>query len=72
MVNKLLDEFEFDIEKMTLIPSKGGVYEVMAGDTLVYSKRETGRHAEYEEVAEPIRNLVGSSGQPTLNLLDKG
>ena len=60
MVDQLLGEFEHDIGSVTLIPSTGGVYEVIAGDDLVYSKKETGRHAEYEEVAEPIRSLVAS------------
>jgi selenoprotein W-related protein len=59
MVDKLLGEFEHSIGSLTLIPSTGGVYEVMVDDSLVYSKKETGRHAEYEEVAEPIRVLVG-------------
>jgi selenoprotein W-related protein len=58
MVDRLLGEFEHNIGSITLIPSTGGVYEVIAGDSLVYSKKETGRHAEYEEVAEPIRGLV--------------
>ena len=71
MVDKLLGDFEFDIGSITLIPSTGGVYEVMAGDTLVYSKKETGRHAEYEEVADPIRELVGADkAAPTKNLLE--
>jgi selenoprotein W-related protein len=60
MVEKLLGEFEHNIGTLTLIPSTGGVYEVIAGDSLVYSKKETGRHAEYEEVAEPIRGLIGA------------
>jgi selenoprotein W-related protein len=58
MVDRLLGEFEHSIGSITLIPSTGGVYEVIVGDSLVYSKKETGRHAEYEEVAEPIRALV--------------
>ena len=61
MVEKLLGEFEHNIGTLTLIPSTGGVYEVIAGDDLVYSKKETGRHAEYEEVAEPIRTLMAPS-----------
>jgi selenoprotein W-related protein len=59
MVDQLLGEFEYDIDSVKLIPSTGGVYEVMAGDSLVYSKKETGRHAEYQEVAQPIRELLG-------------
>jgi len=58
MVDQLLEEFEHDIEGVTLIPSRGGVFEVEAGDDLVYSKKATGRHAEYDEVAAPIRGLL--------------
>lgn len=58
MVDQLLDEFEHDLDGVTLIPSRGGVFEVEAGDQLVYSKKATGRHAEYEEVAAPIRELL--------------
>jgi selenoprotein W-related protein len=59
MAQGLLDEFEHYIDDFTLIPSKGGVFEVTLGDTLVYSKIETERHAEYEEVAAPIRKILG-------------
>ncbi len=55
MVSQILDEFQFRIAGITLIPSKGGVFEVELGDDLIYSKLETGRHAEYEEVAEQLR-----------------
>ena len=58
MVDELLGEFEHDIEGLTLIPGSGGVYEVVVDGTLVYSKKATGRHAEYEEVALPIRGMV--------------
>ncbi len=61
MAEGLLNEFEFDIDGLTLIPSKGGVFEVTLGETLVYSKIETERHAEYEEVAAPIREILGKS-----------
>lgn len=59
MVQQLLGDFEYDIDSVTLIPSTGGVYEVVAGDSLVFSKKELGRHAEYQEVADPIRQLLG-------------
>jgi selenoprotein W-related protein len=59
MVQNLLEEFEHKIDGVTVIPSRGGVFEVMAGDDLVYSKKATGRHAEYEEdVAIPLRELL--------------
>lgn len=33
-----------------LVASSGGVFEVSRDGRLIYSKRETGRHAEWEEV----------------------
>ncbi len=56
MAEQLLEEFEHQIESLTLIPSKGGVFEVIVDGSLVYSKKATGRHAEYDEVAGPIRD----------------
>lgn len=54
MTEQLFEEFgqAFDV---LLIPSKGGVFEVTVDGDLIYSKLETGRHAEYEEVAQPVR-----------------
>lgn len=58
MVEGLLGEFEHQIENITLIPSKGGVFEVVVDGDLIYSKKETGQHAEYEQVAGPIRERI--------------
>lgn len=57
MTEQLLAEFEESIEEFILIPSQGGVFEVEVDGNLVYSKKATGRHAEYEEVAGPIRTI---------------
>ena len=59
MVAQLLGEFEHKIDSVTLIPSRGGVFEVTADEDLIYSKKATGRHAEYEDVGVPMRELLG-------------
>jgi selenoprotein W-related protein len=46
-----LKKFEPELESITLIPSEGGCYEVKVNDHLVYSKLQTGRHANPGEVA---------------------
>ena len=43
---------------MTLIPSRGGVFEVMLGDDLIYSKKETGRHGEPDEIMAELRSRM--------------
>jgi selenoprotein W-related protein len=55
----LLKEFEPEIAEITLIPSEGGRYEVTVDGKLVYSKLQTGRHAEPGEVVKLIKNLLG-------------
>lgn len=58
MTEQLLADFESEIEELTLIPSDGGVYEVEVDGKLVYSKKQTGRHAEYDEVKRAIQALL--------------
>jgi len=60
MVSKLLEEFEHKIDDITVIPSRGGVFEVLANEDLIYSKLETGEHAEYEDVAGPLRDKLAA------------
>jgi len=60
MVSKLLEEFEHKIDDITVIPSRGGVFEVIANDDLIYSKKATGEHAEYEDVAAPLRDKLAA------------
>jgi selenoprotein W-related protein len=59
MVQAILDKFEHYIESITVIPSRGGVFEVTVGDDLVFSKKELGRHATVDEVIESIDAIVG-------------
>jgi selenoprotein W-related protein len=54
-----LNNYENEIESITLVPSEGGRFEVTVNDKLVYSKLQTGRHAEQGEVVSQIRKLVG-------------
>lgn len=52
------------IETLTLIPSSGGRFEVMANDILVFSKKSIGRHAEPGEVARLLEEKTGVTAQP--------
>jgi selenoprotein W-related protein len=56
MTEQLLEEFEGSIDEFTLIPSGGGVFEIEVDGDLIYSKKATGRHAEYEDAAGPLRS----------------
>lgn len=41
-----------------LIESGGGVFEIEKDGELVYSKKATGRHAEWEEVRERLQETT--------------
>jgi selenoprotein W-related protein len=43
-----------------LVPSRGGVFEVALDDELVFSKKATGRHAEYDEILKELRTKIRS------------
>ena len=64
MVQAILGRFEHYIDDVTVIPSSGGVFEVMVGDKLVFSKKELGRHAEVQEVLEAVDAIVGPVPEP--------
>ena len=59
MAEAILGKFEHYIDDLTLIPSKGGVFEVIVGDELVFSKLALGRHAEIDEVVDAVDAVVG-------------
>lgn len=53
---ELLKEFEFNIKSISMIPSDGGRFEVTVDGKLVYSKLQTGRHANPGEIAGQVRD----------------
>jgi selenoprotein W-related protein len=57
-VVELLAKYEDKIESVKLIPSGGGRFEVTVNGKLVYSKVETGRHAEPGEISGLVSKLV--------------
>ncbi len=53
---QIFEEFgqKYDVR---LIPGSGGVFEVTVDGDLVYSKKASGRHAEYEsDIAPHLRS----------------
>ncbi|MBC8506710.1 MAG: Rdx family protein [Anaerolineales bacterium] len=59
MASALLTEYKGKIQDVSLVPSDGGKFEVKANEKLVYSKIQTGRHAEHEEVLTSVGKLIG-------------
>lgn len=49
---------EFPEAEVGLIPSGGGVFEVTLDDTLLFSKKRLGRHAQPGEILGLIRSRL--------------
>jgi len=47
------------IEQLTLVPSRGGVFEVQIDDDLVFSKKALRRHVEPGELVHLLDERVG-------------
>jgi selenoprotein W-related protein len=60
LADELLKNFEREIASLELIPSSGGVFEVLVNGSLVYSKIATGRHASTSEVINSVKTLAGT------------
>jgi|FLYL01.1.fsa_nt_gi selenoprotein W-related protein len=55
MAERIFEEFGTDY-RVELVPGSGGVFEVEVDGRLVFSKKETGRHADYDtDVAPHLR-----------------
>jgi selenoprotein W-related protein len=50
LAENLLTRWSDQIASLTLIPSEGGLFEVDVDDVRIYSKAQTGRHAQPGEV----------------------
>ena len=57
LATDLLKNFEPEIEALSLVPSDAGRFEVTVNDKLLYSKLQTGRHAEPGEVVGLVKKI---------------
>jgi selenoprotein W-related protein len=59
LADELLTKYPQVIESLTLIPSSGGRFEVLANDISIFSKLAVGRHAEPGEIARQFEEQTG-------------
>ncbi len=55
----ILTNYQHVIEDFRLVTGSKGVFDVVVNGELLYSKAETGRHAEDGEVLKLFSELVG-------------
>jgi selenoprotein W-related protein len=64
LTGELLNLFTPSLRTLTLIPSSGGRFEVLANDTVIYSKKALGRHAAPGEVVQLLQEKLGIRPTP--------
>ena len=52
MATELLEKYGNSISRLELIPSAGGVYEVMKNGKLIFSKKKEERFPELDEIKQ--------------------
>ncbi len=58
-VNGILHDYQHIVESTTLHNGSKGVFDVVVDGEMLYSKHETGRHAEEGEVARLFEEKYG-------------
>lgn len=58
MTAKLLPQVKRRIGRLTLIPSKGGCFEITVGGTLIYSKLKTGKFPDEAAILKQIEAIL--------------
>ena len=57
----VLNEFEFKIDSITLVPSDGGRFEFTVNGDLLYSKLRTNRHVDKGEINKLVRTYLNEN-----------
>jgi selenoprotein W-related protein len=58
MAQELLTTFEKEIGEIALIPGEGGVFEVRAGEQLIWSRAAEGRFPDVKELKQRVRDAI--------------
>ncbi len=58
MAQELLTTFEAELGEVALVPGSGGIFEVRANGTVLWSRRERGRFPDIKELKQTVRDAV--------------
>jgi selenoprotein W-related protein len=73
LTDEILSEraIEYFVKEWTLLPSKGGVFELTVNGELVFSKKQMKRHAEPGEIRAAIMRVLDTLRPPDFVLPDE-
>lgn len=64
LAQEVLSAYEADLAAVTLVPGRGGMFEVRIDDELVFSRRDYDRFPEPREIKDAVRAALGLEPAP--------
>ena len=64
LVDDLLKAYDLQIALLEIVPSSGGVFEVVLDGELIFSKTALGRHAHAHEIFDLVQARLGDPALP--------
>ena len=58
IAQELLTTFEAEIGQLVLVPGTSGVFDVLANDVLIWSRKDRGRFPELKELKQLLRDRI--------------
>ena len=58
LAQELLVTFETDIQKVSLVPSTGGIFQISLDGALIFDRKTVGRFPETKEIKQRIRDVI--------------
>lgn len=58
LAQELLTTFEDELGGVILIPGSGGVFDVRAGDVMLWSRKSEGSFPETKELKQRLRDII--------------
>jgi selenoprotein W-related protein len=55
----MLSRYQHEIDELRFVTGSQGIFDVRVDGTLIYSKHDTGRHAQPGEVLQLFRDVIG-------------
>ena len=58
MAQELLITFDTDIERVSLVPGSGGIFNIKLNEHLIYSRQQEGQFPELKLIKQRVRDLI--------------
>lgn len=58
MAQELLTTFEQDLERVSLVPGSGGIFDIRLNNELIFSRKDAQRFPETKEIKQMIRDRI--------------